>query len=300
MTRYDLLLTGFLLCLTIILWVGKNLWIADKMMVKTKFDIIYIIGMIIFILALLMPSVNAYNWCEKEGYDYCVEQKETIKGETLTSKIAINLYDEKGDKYDKFSFSGFAIGGFYADIYYEGQEIYINKNITSWDKACTNQTGIMICKGEMMRTEGKKITLQLSRFHEEYIGCPLFISKLCNDNIEWCEWAGIGYLSPINNTCPHIRVTECYYDEDCPSNQYCDKISDKYNWKNWTCKERPPEVNNITNTTRNNSRGYTTNKPTGNGNTFTYNAEDLAPSLWDNIIKILKSIGNFFSGLAGN
>lgn len=252
---------------------------------------------ITIILALIIPSVSAWNWCNQTGYEYCVEQTEQIKGINITSKIAINLYDDKGDTYDRFAFSGFAIKGFYADIYNEGEELFYVTNLTNWKEACAENWTEPPCKGTRLQTNGT-ITIKLGNLYDEYIGCPILISMKCNDDAEWCEWAGVGYIKPLNNTCSHIRVTECFYDEDCQENQYCDK-SDKITWKNWTCKETPKNITieNNTRTTRNNSRGYTIlAKPKAYGYSPTYTPEDLPKSFFDTIVKIIRAIGNFFSG----
>ena len=253
---------------------------------------------IIFLMILLiLPMINAYNWCEKEGYQYCVEQTELIKGVNITSRIAVNLYDDKGDSYDRFSFSGFAIKGFYADIYHEGEELFYTTNLTKWEDACVKNWTEPPCVGTRIKSNGT-ITIKLGNLYDEYIGCPLFISMKCDEPVGWCEWAGMGYIKPQNNTCSHIRVAECFYDEDCLPNQYCDK-SDRYNWKNWACKENPLNItiNETNRTTRNNSRGYTQiAHPKGYGYSPTYTAEDIAPSLWDTIVKIIRGIGSFFSG----
>jgi hypothetical protein len=259
-----------------------------------KYNLLFCITII---LALILPSANAYNWCNKEGYQYCVEQTENIKGINITSRIAINLYDDTGDTYDRFVFSGFAIKGFYADIYYEGEQLYYVTNLTNWKEACNNETEEWTdppCVGTILQT-GQSTTIKLGSLHEEYIGCPLFISLKCDNTAEWCAWAGMGYIKPQNNTCPHIRITECYYDEDCLPKQYCNKTN-RNNWKTWTCSQIPENITQENRTTRNNSRGYTIAKPKAYGYSPQYSPEDLPKSFFDTIVKIIRAIGNFFSG----
>jgi len=287
MTRYDLYWTGLIFCITIILWERKRIWFYNK--ARTKFIIIYFIGFLTMLLALTLPSVSAWNWCEKEGYQYCVEQTETINETKLTSKIAINLYDTTGEAYDTFLYRGFAIGEFYADVYHEGEEIFYIPNLTNWNETCDNET--MSCKGTKINQTTAKATYTLGKLHDEYKECPLFISLKCHDKAEWCEWAGVGWLKKPNASgCVHIRVTECFFDEDCQQKEYCDKTN-KYDWKNWTCKEIPPNTT-ITRTERE-PTGYTA-KPSGGGYSPEYTIKDIAPSFWDMIVKIIKGIGRWF------
>lgn len=244
-------------------------------------------------ILLIIPIVTAHYWCEKEGYQYCVEQSEIINNKNLTSRIAINLYDTTGEQYTTFAYRGFAIGEFYADVYYEGEETYYIPNLTNWNETCDNQT--MFCKGKRINQTTIKMTYTLAKTHEEYKECPLFISVKCDEKAEWCEWAGVGWLKPPIYDCTHIRITECFFDEDCKENQYCDKTN-RYDWKKWACKEIIPNstITTETRTKRNNSEGYTTTKPTSSGYSPTYNVTDAKKSIIDIIIGIIKGIGRWF------
>jgi hypothetical protein len=248
----------------------------------------------IYLLLSIIPLVNAWEWCNKEGYQYCVEQTELVNGINLTSKIAVSLYDYEGNPYDEFIFSGFAIKGFYANIYYEGEQLYYTKNLSDWNEACDDE--LISCQGTIIRTNNQTTTLTLGNIYDEYIGCPLFISLKCDEQAEWCEWAGMGYIKPINNTCSHIRVAECFYDDDCLTNQYCDKTN-KINWETWTCKEIPlnSNITELTKTKRE-VEGYTTAKISAGGYSPTYDVTDVKKSIIDIIIGILKGIGQLFGG----
>ena len=150
----------------------------------------------------------------------------------------------------------------------------------------------MICQGAMINTQNNKITLKLASLNDEYIGCPLFISVKCDEQVEWCEWAGIGYLKPQNSDCSHIRIINCLYDNDCSENQICNN-PDKYDWRKRNCQE---QQNNQTRTIRPETTGYTIMPPSKHGYSPQYVPEDLPKSFFDTIVKIIRAIGNFFSG----
>ena len=187
---------------------------------------------LILILLLVLPLASAWQWCNQTGYESCVEHTEIKEGANITSRLALNLYDLNGNSYDVFSFSGFAVRGFYADVFYTGEELYYATNLSNISNSCD---GNSYCAGTLLNQTNQSATYLMADLHEEYVGCPLFISLLCNYSVDWCAWAAMGYQKPSNNTCPHIRVTECYNDIDCGVGRSCNK-SDAQNWKNWHCQ----------------------------------------------------------------
>jgi hypothetical protein len=287
--RLELYFLGLLICLVILFWAGKE-WFTDKR-VKKKIQIIYLIGFFTMFISFF-PSVNAYEWCEKEGYQYCVEQKELINNQNLTSMIAINIYDSTGENYDTFMYRGFAIGGLYADVYYEGEELYYMPNLSSWDEACDENT---FCSGMRINQNEMKNTYTLANLHEEYDECPLFVSVKCDYEAEWCEWAGIGWMKPPVFDCVHIRVAECFFDEDCLPEEYCDKTDNK-TWRSWACKEIPANTTiNPETRTKRSPEGYTIGKPSAGGYSPEYDINDVKKSFIDLLIGIIKGIGGWFS-----
>lgn len=240
------------------------------------------------LLFLLIPLVSAWEWCEKPGYQYCIEQKGIYGKENLTSKIAINLYDYSGESYDSFLWRGFAIKTFYADVYYEGQELYYSPNLSKWEEACPNETNT--CKGERIFAKENPARLILGMENQEYEECPLFISVQCDKTGEWCVWSGMGWLKDSEYDCAHIRVTECFFDDDCQENEICDKTNTR-NWRNWTCKEAPENTTRTTRTEQANRRTIS-----AGGYSPEYTQKDFVPNFIETIINFIKGIGKIFGG----
>jgi len=242
--------------------------------------------MIIFLL--LIPFASAWEWCDVPDYQYCVEQKGTYGKENLTSKIAINLYDYSGESYDSFLWRGFAIKNFYADVYYEGQELYYSPNLSSWELACPNET--ISCGGTRIFPKTNPTTITFGELGDEYDECPLFISVQCDSKGEYCVWSGVGWLKDEVYDCVHIRVAECFYDDDCQENEICDKTNIK-NWRTWNCKEAPE------NSTRN-IRTEQANRRTisAGGYSPQYDQKDAKNALIDIIVKFFQGIGKLFGG----
>lgn len=57
-----------------------------------------------------------------------------------------------------------------------------------------------------------------------------------SDSGYWC-WSDAGYRQCLPNT--QIKVVNCYKDQDCNSNQFCDTSDD---WKLWSCKIKECEL----------------------------------------------------------
>lgn len=231
---------------------------------------------------------STYNFCNESGYNYCIINNYN----NLSTKIIMNLIDEKGDNYQEFAYNGYAIKGFYAIINYDGDRLFYNPKLTNWDDECPNNN-LPFCEGIIIENnEKKEIFLTLANIGEEYIDCPSFTTIKCDE--KYCSWASIGYLKENNNDCAHIRVVECKEDNDCLEKQICNK-NNLYNWRTWKCTNKSIEEKPIVDEPTNKDDYSTYDEPSSrSGYIPTYDASDASPVIFDVIIKIIHSIGSIF------
>lgn len=193
---------------------------------------------IIFCFFLTINFVSSWDYCYLEGYQQCINKTITTNDglNILSAKIAISLIDGRGFDYSQFQGSSWAVKGLYAHIYYEGDELWYTKNINNWSNVCNNNN----CSGLLFNNSGYyKLNnsgyYQLATIGDEYVDCPGFTSVYLHPT--GYVWVSAGYKMPINNTCCHIRVTECILDNDCILyKEYCKR--EGLNWQNWSCQQK--------------------------------------------------------------
>lgn len=113
--------------------------------------------------------------------------------------------------------------GWFVNVNYVGDKFYLGENVNSWNQISCNSNG---CTGIPQTTPGKKY-LDINGEFPHYI--------LYAWDYDTCDWAwawsakGGGYIgSGVMG-----RNVECYENQDCNSNAYCDKTGD---FTEWSCK----------------------------------------------------------------
>jgi hypothetical protein len=201
---------------------------------------------IIFGLSVLLFVYKIYAWedCQMPGYSDCIMQNSSYdvvdeNGTIITgyafAKLAVTIYDDRGILYKTFNPSSWALGGVYADIYYEGNELWYLHNMSNWSSAC-DEYG---CQGMLLDSSG---VYQIAALGDEYVWCPTFIAADYEADGGYA-WAGLGYPKPIGNTCCHVRVARCIDDSNCQNNYHCHKDwwNKSNNWREWSCQPKACE-----------------------------------------------------------
>lgn len=277
---------GLMICATIFFYVGAKKWFSNSY--PTKMYFVYLIGLITLLIGLFSNGVSAYTFCNESGYSYCVMNDYN----NLSTRLSFNLVDEKGESYQDFAMTGYAIKGFYAIINYDGNYLYYNQNLSNWDDECPNNN-LPFCEGLMIKNNGSNNEfIKIASIGDEYVGCPSLTSIKCDE--KYCVWAGTGYTKPDNNTCSHIRVVECKEDNDCPENHICNK-NNLYDWRSWKCEKISIIDNPVIDEPTNKDDYSTYDEPSsGTGYVAKYTASDASPVLFDVIAKIIHAIGSIF------
>ncbi|MFH1592203.1 MAG: CehA/McbA family metallohydrolase, partial [Candidatus Woesearchaeota archaeon] len=169
--------------------------------------------------------------CEEPGYEFCIE------GEygNCDVSIALNLYENVNniqwgtvnDAWDPYVIGEYAIGWKDVDaeqMYYDVDDPY-------------NDCYYGGCDGEEIAGEGTRVTVTApgTASHEVVLGY--------DDTPDWACWVWFWDFNPNYGADNPIYVLNCFDDDDCSANEYCDKGG---NWDEWDCVNKKSDGQSCT------------------------------------------------------
>lgn len=162
-------------------------------------------------------------------YTHCIENTYSGDGATATVKLyTINaLKDINKEK------SGYYVGDvkFPAMVLPANSKLYYTVSASSWN-SIFDQCGGSGCSGNLVTSPSVKT---LATVGQEFKGCPVYYAWTRADSADGYAWTGVGYGWIGTGNCISVKSVACYDNNDCSSNQVCNK---KGTWQTWACEAK--------------------------------------------------------------